>query len=450
MRTDDRTTNFISNTLSRKQFAVYIHSKRQHDVLHKLHLLRPIHGIQIVGRLDASGNIASDIEAGTLLYHALTSNIRIKDDKDTTPLPFSEQFNVNNKSTDIARWLFDFVLSHASFYEDHPVLFDWMVTDFSYANFHAILKAFNSISLKEFLNLAMKWISDKQLNGKFPEDFFKMVKVRMCFTHLMHTFAHMTKRLYGKNKNKQLPHSRIILEILATMIKTTDYLLLEKSWKQLTILLKNEYVNDHVNNVVREINNIKESTVDLEEYAEEKLVKAVDFEKLPEYDSSLYKSNPFYIKFAEISEKVIPYQYNEKTKEKNIYYNPEFLQKFLIRFVPLVPFWTNILSYESKSTTDQPPPFTVLEVLNNQPIENYFGFYKTDMELNSNTLGRLPVKMGRAITFSQDLMTVTIKSINSSIPKSRMNTQKPRKPYVRKNAKKMQSSKTMRMQDHRI
>ena len=100
------------------------------------------------------------------------------------------------------------------------------------------------------------------------------------------------------------------------MIKATDYSLLLKCWEQLTILLKNEYVNDDVKNAVVEINKIKTSQVNLEDYEEEKLQTAVDVEILPEYDSSLNKSNLFYIQFAEISSKVKNYYYNEKTKEK--------------------------------------------------------------------------------------------------------------------------------------
>lgn len=114
--------------------------------------------------------------------------------------------------------------------------------------------------------------------------------------------------------------------------------------------MKSEYVYDHVKDAVVEINNNKELAINLEDYEEEKLNKALDIEILPEYDASLYKSNLFYLQFAEISGKVKTYQYNEKTKESNIYYNPQFLQKFLVRFLPLISFWTNILSYKSKST----------------------------------------------------------------------------------------------------
>ena len=128
---------------------------------------------------DVSGNIARDIEAGFLLYHVLAVNIRILTDTTTTPLVLGEQFNVNNKSRDIAAWLFDFALTHASFYDDHPLIIDWIITDFSYANFHAILKAFNKTSLKSYLNLARVWISHKLKHGDFPEDFYLIVKIKV-------------------------------------------------------------------------------------------------------------------------------------------------------------------------------------------------------------------------------------------------------------------------------
>lgn len=201
------------------------------------------------------------------------------------------------------------------------------------------------------------------------------------------------------------------------MIKTADYQLLLKCRQQLTILLKSEYVNDHVNDAVLEINNIKESTIDLDDYDEEKLITAVDVEILLEHDDSLYKLNPFYIEFAEISDNVKNYQYNEKTKQENVYYNPEFLTKFLVRFVPLIAFWTNVLSYQSK-TSDQPPPLSVLEAVHNQPIENYFGFYKSDLGHCSNQLGKLPTKMGRAIIHNQNMMTPTIKAVDCLIARS--------------------------------
>lgn len=348
MRSVNPKENFISKTLSRNRFAVYIHSKRQHDVLHKLHQIRSLYGIQIVGRTDASGGIARDLPCGSPLYYALTVNPRIRDDKYSTPLPLSEQFNVSHTSADIAACYFDFILSHSSSYEDHPLLFDWMVTDFSYENFHAILKAFNSISLKRYLNLAKNWIDHKLKNGEFPEDFLLLVQIRMCYVHLMHTFALMTKRLYGKNKNKQLPQSRIILEILATMIKATDYLVIKECWTQLTILLKNEYINDCVENAIVEINKMKVEIRD-EDCDGEKLVQAVDIEVLPEYDGTLYESNLFYLELRQIADEVTPFYYDDDEKQKNVYYNPEFLEKFLTRFVPLIPCWTNVLKYKSSS-----------------------------------------------------------------------------------------------------
>lgn len=88
------------------------------------------------------------------LYYALVVDVKILNDINSTPLLLSEQHNIHHTPKEISAWFFDYLTSHASFYEDHPLLFDWLVTDFSYANFHAILKAFNSLSLKEYSNMA--------------------------------------------------------------------------------------------------------------------------------------------------------------------------------------------------------------------------------------------------------------------------------------------------------
>lgn len=153
MQTTDSKTNFISEVLPRKNPGVFIRSKSQHDILHKLHIKREVDGTPIVLRLDGSGDIARDIDHLRLLYHALTVNLAIAADKSSTSLPLTEQYNSRNTSKDIAKWLFDFTLGHSEYHENHPALADYIISDFSYANFHAVLKAFNGKTLANYLNL---------------------------------------------------------------------------------------------------------------------------------------------------------------------------------------------------------------------------------------------------------------------------------------------------------
>lgn len=223
MQTDDPDTSFISRILNRKNFAVYIHSKSQHEALHKLHQIRAINGMQITVRVDATGGVARDVGPEKMLYCASTTNFKIKNQPKSTALPLTEhQYNIRHTSKDIAAWLFDFALSHATFYEYHPLLFDWLISDFSYANFHAV-KGFHNLFLRDYLNMAYNWIYTKINENEFPSKLYEIVKIRMCYTHLMHTFADNCKRHYGTLNRKQLPHSRVILEILGSMIQESDY-----------------------------------------------------------------------------------------------------------------------------------------------------------------------------------------------------------------------------------
>ncbi len=97
MQTTDENSNFISKTFTKGKFGVYIYSKSQHAVLHKLHKKRSIDGVPIIGRLDASGNIARDLTDAKLLLQALVVNVTIARDKHSTPLPLTEQYTTDQQ-----------------------------------------------------------------------------------------------------------------------------------------------------------------------------------------------------------------------------------------------------------------------------------------------------------------------------------------------------------------
>ncbi len=515
MQTTDRNTNFISEVLDRKNPGVYIRSKSQHDILHKLHIKREIDGTPIVLRMDASGGIARDIDNHKILYHALAVNTSIDLDKSSTSLPLTEQYNCRNTSKDIAKWLFDFELGHSEYYEDHPVLADYIVSDFSYANFHAVLKAFNGITLANYLNLAYSWLHEI----KFPTQFYHLVKIKMCYTHLMKTFAEMLRRLYGKpSKIKQHKHCRVIMEILGSIIKAEDYEIVLKLWKQLVILMNTEFVNEDVKIALVKVAKIL-IPIDwtTEEFEADSSI--VDIEELPENESTLYKNNLFYIEFERHTHRDY-FQNNSDTK--NVYYNPTFLNKFLKRFVPLIPCWTNILWKSSMKPSvasnpmllnlqDQHPQnetnisssilctsptsdhlhdrhldeqnlnpsglsqqssnglsqqssngseefysrekLQAIHLLNdghNQPIECHFGKFKRRLAQHAVHLGYPPVKLGRAIVESRKMIDATIETINSVIPKQRLNTQKPRKKYTRTKPLSTKNSKKLTTKENEI
>lgn len=144
LQTKDSKTNFVSIILDRHNFGTYIHSADQIKALRKLHEKRRKDGVPITARMDASGNIARQlIEGDPILYHTLAVNTTILHDESSTTIPLTEQYNTRNASKHIAAWLFDFLTSYYELYDDPPLMLDYLLTDFSFANFHAIQLVFN-------------------------------------------------------------------------------------------------------------------------------------------------------------------------------------------------------------------------------------------------------------------------------------------------------------------
>lgn len=101
--------------MNRTNFGTYIHSENQMNALVKLHEKRAADGVPLVGRMDDSGGIARPLNSDDkLLYYALTTNLTVSYDKNSTALPISEQYNTRHTSKDIAAWLFDLMSSYCA------------------------------------------------------------------------------------------------------------------------------------------------------------------------------------------------------------------------------------------------------------------------------------------------------------------------------------------------
>lgn len=408
MQSKDKNTNFISKILNTQNFATYIHSKSQHALLNKLHKKRAKDGVPIIGRVDATGDIARNVTDEKLLYYALTVNVKILHDKKSTPLPLTEQYNIRHSSESISEWLFNFNAAHHSWHENPPLIFDFLISDFSYANFHAIQLAFNKTTLRSYLQICYDWILHKMKTNEFPSDFHKYVKIRMCYTHIMHTFGDMIRRHYGSSESgAQLPQNRVLLEILAAMIKTTEYNTLLGLFHQMAILVSNEFENDDVQSAVVEIKRITTPIDEKILLPDDNLHVPIDLDELPENCPTLYQSNPFYVQFQRIlndTENI----FDDENLVKNPYYNPGFLQKFHQRFVPLISLWSSLLNVEETEPEDS--ELFLLVVYNNQPVENYFGRFKTTISQQAVRVGHPPIKLGRAITLSREITDSIISS----------------------------------------
>lgn len=74
---------------------------------------------------------------------------RSQDDQKSLEFPLTSFISESHDSTAIAGWLFDFWMGYEKEYPNYLQIFDTVVTNFSYANIHAILYAFNNMIIAE-------------------------------------------------------------------------------------------------------------------------------------------------------------------------------------------------------------------------------------------------------------------------------------------------------------
>lgn len=176
-------------------FAVYMHSSLQYKVLEAAHV-RKNEGEEIVGRVDATGGVVkvhSTTSNAPILYYPLTMELKGDPNDDTNTIyPVTESINSGHGVPDISAWLNDFMESFTQYNSKINPLFDRIVSDFAYANFHGVRHSFHSMRIQEYLFISYKYAT--QLN-----DYSKLrtlTKIQMCCVHLSKTFTLFVKKYF--------------------------------------------------------------------------------------------------------------------------------------------------------------------------------------------------------------------------------------------------------------
>lgn len=156
---------YISKILF-KPFEVYLHSPKQFEIMELLIKYYP--DLKLILRLDATTNLIKkpDQAEHNVLLHALTTTMyTIKDPKNrgpsdliSTEFPLSYYISESQESANICLWLMNFFVNYKKLYPNSKLHIEWIVTDFSWANIHAILEACNNITIREYLNLTYNWV----------------------------------------------------------------------------------------------------------------------------------------------------------------------------------------------------------------------------------------------------------------------------------------------------
>lgn len=376
-------SNYIQKVGS--PFFVHIYSKEQIDLLKRM---TPENNTMY---FDATGKISKEQIKKRILYY--TGVVRL----DNKTLPIVEMFSSGHKASDIASLLVPF----RQFCELNNV---WpptkrVITDCS----AAIIKAF----ILHWIIMPTRLVYENECfkcvtNNKIPS----FIVIQYCSFHYT--------KLIDKDLEKIIDDDCVRKNFSQIICMAKSFTTLEMClfwFSNLIILLKNKfqsfYVCESEKNMILCANNdeskIKNCNLDL--------MKDVSVHESFSYDGS--SENNFTLLFNQFYKSKIGYINDNYKRDEgrvpNKYYNEEVMNLILNKYIPDLPYWTNIMGlYIDPSTSPT-----------NNVIESKFGRDK-----NSVFEQNLHQKPSRAIrTMRSDTLSLC-KEIRLKLPKTRICSQK--------------------------
>lgn len=301
---------------------------------------------------DATGGLVKKpVQTYCKRIYLYTAVVNIK--KTNRIFPIFSMVSSMHDSNSIFKLLHDF----RYFCEKHNSwpAFSGVVSDFSFANIHAICRAFNKCTLIEYLQQCYLLA---QTSCNFQER--NLIGVHLCCAHFVKMMCNDIDRFAKSNQQKHYFKDILASAILINNIKIFDVFV-----TNIYILLKSKQSDFLVQCALETLKNLcTEKAAPLErnivtenESSEQYYTKTVD--------KSLYKSSPFYLHFKSKIESV--HIISNGTIE-NAYFNEELFEIVFTKYLPYCPLWSAL--------------FLSVSPVSNACVENYFGQLKK-LTLNS-------------------------------------------------------------------
>lgn len=295
--------------------------------------------------LDATGSIVRDVMPNSKKSNRILLYSGIIQLRSTERLfPVFSMISALHDTNSIFKMLNDFKI----FCQNNKCwpAFTGVVTDFSLALINATCTAFNQRTLLDYLNYCYINLTDEKLNR------FELTPLYLCVAHLMKCMCMDVDRAAIQKKSE-------IKEMLAKIYLLTDLNEISMYLKSVFVLLKSQFVDDAVLDARRYITNhgVRDDN-DLNKVIFSQTNTSVT--GLFSDGDSNYKKNLFYHHFNDISNDVCC-ETESCGYEINSYYDLDFLDLLLKKYIPYLPMWTNVLKQDRVS---------------NAPVENYFGHLK--------------------------------------------------------------------------
>lgn len=266
-----------------------------------------------------------------------------------------------------------------------------IVTDFSFANIHAMCKSLNRCTLPEYLDNCYKCLTDLNNNSCFNN----FISIHLCCAHFMKMVSNDVDKLSTNFEQRYY-----FKDIIAIAIQIYNLENFDEYIKNLAIILNSKKTNKYVTRAMEQlsaVNVIKDKGFPGDLISND---LGVSPDLKGNLDEGLHKGSPFFKRYLEILTNVK--DYCKDFGPINIFYNPEMYLLILNKYVPLCPLWTGFFLKQKTR-------------LSNAPAENYF----CQVKLNSLESKR-NLKCSRFLrVIRKDVLALKIES-DLVIPKNRL------------------------------
>ncbi|CAH1170962.1 unnamed protein product [Phaedon cochleariae] len=376
-------------------FNVKVFSKEQFEVLD-----RSGGDILPVIFFDATGSIVRKPTTKTKRVYLYSAVLPINSGR---IFPIFEMISGSHFSKTIFTIFHDFRVFCEEQNNKWPV-FGAVVTDFSFANIHAICKACNRINLLEYLDVTFKIAFDKVV---LPEN---IVTIHLCCAHLMKNFSKDINECFTDYEVREF-----YKDVMASVINMELFNDIEDCFQSMSVLLLSpvttKIVREHLNILLRSRN---DHSIDLDIKFRECDIASSEHVYENDGKRGLHKSSIFYVHFYKLFEKMSEIHKFSSCIEgpTNKYYSQKFFDLLLSKYLPFCPLWTGVILRKRRAELH----------FSNSYVENYFGHLKNNV-LNGNK----NLKCSRYLRKSRENVLALYKEFICNIPKNRLTKQSKRK-----------------------
>lgn len=198
--------------------------------------------------IDATGNIVQQPSANTkraFYYSAVVAIKTNENDKHFSVFPVSEFISTSHTTDDVGLWLRKFRHFVTNGVKQWPV-FNRVVTDESWVQLHALCEDWNFMSFTNYIKITHNWANQI----KTAIDRTELVIITLCTAHKIKNIVKDVHQFLSSS------NSKLIIEILASMVNINSYTTIKTIWALLSLILKSQRLTKNVKDAINSISEI--------------------------------------------------------------------------------------------------------------------------------------------------------------------------------------------------